>query len=202
MLTAFVSRVAGVAALAALAACSTPTSVTDQWKDPSYAAGPMKRVVVMGLRVPPATRHLIEDRFVADLAKQGVQSAPSYTVFGDQLPDRDTARATLVRGGYDGALVLRLHRVDETPRYVPGEGFYGAPYGPFWSSSVYDPGYVVIDKTVIFESSLWALRDGKRVWTANTQTDNPSSSSDFAKSLSKEVLPELSKQGLLAKSPQ
>jgi hypothetical protein len=201
MLNALVTRTVAVAAAFAalsLGCGGASTTVSDQWKDPSYVAGPMKRVVVIGLRLEPASRRVLEDRFVAELAKQGVQAAPSYSIFGDTLPDRETARATLARDGYDGALALRLQRVEEKQRYVPGSYYSsGSPYGPFWGASTYDPGYVVTDKIVSFETSLWDLRDGDRVWTANTQTENPSSGKDFAKSLSKEVLPNLSKQQLV-----
>ena len=69
-------------------ACSTPTKVTDAWRNPSYVSGPMKRLVIMGSNVDATTRHLVEDRFVADLADTGVQGAQSYAVLGEVLPDR------------------------------------------------------------------------------------------------------------------
>jgi hypothetical protein len=190
------------ATVAAVSGCSTPTKVTDQWRDPSYAAGPMHRVVVIGLDVPPATRRLLEDRFASDLDKRGVQATASYTVFGDQLPDKETARATLASSGFDGVLVLRLQRVSDRARYVPGDHFYGMPYTGYWGSNYYGSGYYVTDEIVNFETSLWDLRDGKRVWTANTRTENPSSGTDTAKSLSKKVVPELTKKGLVTNSPQ
>lgn len=186
------------AALAVVPGCGTSTKVTNQWKDPSYAAGPMRKVVVMGLEMPPATRHLVEDRVTVDLAKEGVDAAPSYAIFGDELPDRETARARLASQGFQGVLVLRLQRVSERSRYVPGDHFYGAPYTTYWGSPYYG-GHVVTDEIVNFETSLWDLRDGDRVWTANTKTENPTSSKDFAKSLSKKVVPELQNMGLLAK---
>jgi hypothetical protein len=175
--------------------------VTDAWKNPSYAAGPMKRIVVMGLDVDATTRHLVEDRFAADLRTKGVQAAQSYAVLGEVLPDRETARREFARGAYDGALVLRLERVTERSHYVPNDRFFGSPYNNYWGpSGSYAPGYVVTDELVQFEASLWDLRDGMRVWTANTNTTNPSSSRDFAKSLSKKVLPQLVEEGLVAKS--
>jgi hypothetical protein len=158
--------------------------------------------VVLGLNVTPATRHHLEERFAADFQKAGVQAAASYAVLGDELPDRDITQSTLAAGGYDGVLVLRLHRVDEQARYVPSDRFYGAPYTNYWGPSgySYSPGYYVTDEIVKFETSLWDLRDGKRVWTANTKTTNPSSSADIAKSLSKKLIPELAEKGLVART--
>ncbi len=187
--------VATAALLAWSSACSAPTKMTDPWRDPSYRAGPMENVVVVGLRVAPVTRRLMEDRVVSELSKRGVHASPSYAVLGEALPDREA----LARRGFDGALVLRLHDINERSRYVPNDRFFGSPYNYYWGASAYDLGYVVTDQIVEFETSLWDLRDGKRVWTANARTENPSSSRDFAKSLSQEVAPELSKQGLIAK---
>ncbi len=179
--------------------CTTPTTMTDQWKDPSYAAGPMKKIVVMGLRLPPEKRRVVEDEVVADLRKQGVQATTWYQVFGDTIPPKEQARATLQNAGYDGVLVLRLERVTDRPEYVSGGDFWGAPYGSFWGAPM-DDGYVVNDETVSFGTSLWSVADGKRVWSASTETDNPSSSKDFADSLSDELVPALEKQGLVATS--
>lgn len=203
MLKALVSRTVAATATAAVlalsAGCGTPTRVTDQWRDPTYVNGPMDTVVVIALDVAPASRNVMEDRFASDLQKAGVRAAPSYRVLGEQLPANEEMRAALVRSGYEGALVLRLQRVSERPRYVPGS-YYGGVYGPYWYGAgpmYYSPGYYVTDEIVNFEASLIDLRDGKRVWTANTKTENPSSSRDIAKSLSKKVVPELSKHGLL-----
>lgn len=201
MLNAFVSRTVGATIVAAaIAGCGTPSKVTDQWRDPTYAAGPMTRVAVIGVDLPPATRNVVEDRFASELAKKDVQATPSYRIFGDQLPAEAETRAALAQRGYQGALVLRLQRIAEKPRYVPGS-YYGGMYGGYgygWGPMYYSPGYYVVDEIVNFEASLWDLRDGKRVWTANTRTTNPSSSGDFAKSLSKKVVPELAEQGFLA----
>src|SRR5207253_2206694 len=139
--------------------------LTDQWKDPSYQAGPMRHVMVLGLNVEPATRRLVEDRFVSDLRNEGVQATQSYALFGENIPDRETARGILARGGYDGALVLRLQRVQESARYVPSAdgGFYGSRYNGYWGGTSYSPGYYTTDEIVQFETTLWDVRDGARV---------------------------------------
>jgi len=179
-------------------ACSTPTRVTSEWKDPSTVPKAMQKVVVVGLRLQPAARHMLEDKLVASLGERGTAAAPSYRVLGETLPDRETVRVMLEKEGYDAAFILSLRRIKETPNYVPG-GTSTIWNGPYWGySSVNDPGYVVTDQTVIFDSILWDLRDGKALWAATTETDNPTSGSDFVKSLTSELLPRLGQQGFIA----
>jgi hypothetical protein len=57
---------------------------------------------------------------------------------------------------------------------------------------------VVTDQFVKFETTLWSPSgDGKMVWSAVTQTENPSSGKDFVSSLTKSVVPALGKAGFL-----
>jgi hypothetical protein len=52
---------------------------------------------------------------------------------------------------------------------------------------------------VRFESSLWGLQgDTQLVWSAVTQTENPTSARDFISSLTSDVVPALTKAGLIA----
>jgi len=178
-------------------ACSTPTKVTSEWRDPSRVPRPMQRVVVIALRLPSAQRHTLEDKLVASLGESGMASAPSYQLLGEALPDSATAHSVLTRAGYDGALVVTMLGITEEPTYVPGDAamVWG---GPFWGSAS-DSGYIVTDETVAFDSTLWDLRDGKLAWTMTTETDNPKSAPDFAKSLSGQLVAKLVRLGFIAR---
>ncbi len=186
---------AGVVASTAVSACSTPTTETSIWKSPTYAAGPMRSIAVFGGRVDPTQRHTLEDGFVSALSAYGVRATQSYTLFGDQLPtDQATIRAALRNGGYDGALVSTLKGVSEQVLVTPdadwGTGFYGAYWGPGPAA------YAQTDQFVKFETTLWDPNGGKMVWSAVTQTENPTSGKDFVTSLTKEVVPSMAKAGL------
>ena len=183
-------------------ACSTPTRVTDVWKDPSYAGGPLRTVVVFGGRMQETNRRTVEDGFVNALTAHGVRATPSYKLFPGTLPAKEEARAALQQAGVEAALVSSLRGVTERATYVEGgPGFWGGFYGPGWGGPAYYPGYVVTEPIVTFETSMWDLReggrDGKVIWSANTQTENPSSGKDFVSSLIKEVVPSMVKAGVL-----
>jgi hypothetical protein len=187
---------AGVVASAAVSACSTPTTETNVWKSPTYTAGPMRSIAVFGGRVDPTQRHTLEDGFVSALSAYGVRATQAYTIFGDQVPpDQATIRAALRNGGYDGALVSTLKGVSEQVLVAPdadwGNGFYGAYWGPG------APVYAQTDQFVKFETTLWDPNSGKMVWSAVTQTENPTSGKDFVTSLTKAVVPSMAKAGLL-----
>jgi hypothetical protein len=185
-------------------ACGTPTKVTSEWKDASRIEKPVDKIMVMGLRLQPSQRRVVEDTLVAKLKEKGTAAEPSYRVLGDMLPDRDTARDVLDRKGFHGVLVVRMRSVDERPVWVPQNTssavwyntYWGAPYAT-GGAGPYGGGYVVMDKTVTFDSDLCDLRDGRRIWSVTTETTNPSSGNDFAKSLSKELVPRLEKENMV-----
>lgn len=104
------------------------------------------------------------------------------------------------QAGVDGVIVASMKGVHERQTYVPGTyegGFWNDYYGPGWGGA-WDPGYVVTDQFVKFETSLWdPSGSGKMVWSAVTQTENPSSGKDFASSLTKSVIPAMTQGGFL-----
>jgi hypothetical protein len=104
------------------------------------------------------------------------------------------------QAGFEGALVSTLKGVNEKPMFVEGAapGFWDGYYGPAWGSA-YGPGYVVTEPVVQFESSLWSLQgDSRMIWSALTQTENPTSAKNFVSSLTNDVVPALTKAGLIA----
>ncbi|MDB4934120.1 MAG: hypothetical protein JWP87_1092 [Labilithrix sp.] len=191
---AFVASVASVAmALALTASCGTPTSTTQIWRAP-VAAPAITRVLVFGTGMSETGRRVTEDQFVDSLTKRGIAAKQSYELF-PQLPEKETARQMAASAGFDGALVAKLRSVQETNEYVPS---IGGPF--FWDAYYGDMGTVVTEKRVKVETTLWDLRkgNGTLVWSATTETDNPSSGEDAAKSLTKELVPKLADSGLLA----
>ena len=192
------TRVAGASlGLAVLAACSTPTSQSDVWKSPTYAAGPMKNIVVFGGRMDQTERHTLEDGFVSALGSYGVHATPSYAMFPESQvpPDPATVRSTLQSAGYDGALVSTLKGVSEQVLVAPDADWAGGFYGAYWGAGA--PVYAETDEYVKFETTLWNPASGKMVWSAVTQTENPTSGKDFVSSLTKSIVPSLAKAGLI-----
>jgi hypothetical protein len=190
------SATAAAGGLALLFGCSTQTTTTDVWKDKSYASGPVKNVVVFGQKLDPTQRRSLEDAFVSALAPHAVHATQSYTLFpGGATPSKDDARAVIQRNGYDGVIVATARGTSERASYVAEDGFWDGYYGVGWAGS---PGYVVTDSFVKFETTMWdPAGKGKMIWSATTQTENPTSGQDFVASLLKSVIPSMSKAGII-----
>jgi len=191
------SKFAGAVALALVAtACSTPTTETNVWQSPTYAAGPMKNIAVFGGRMNATDRRTLEDGYVASLASHGVRATPSYSLFpGGQVPqDQAAVRTLLQQRGYDGVLVSTMKGVSEQVLVAPDAGWDAGFYGGFWGPG---PAAVETDQFVKFETTLWNASSGKMVWSAITQTENPTSSHDFVSSLTGKVVPSLAEAGLI-----
>jgi len=183
-------RAFSAAALIGSSACSTPTTVTDVWKDPTYAAGPMRKLLVFGANMGETNRRNIEDGFAYQLGQRGVVGVASYRVLPSRHPDREEIRAYLMREGFDGALFTVLRGVETTVRIAPSTGF-DTYYGT-WD------GYAETDRYVNAETTLWDARSGKLVWSGVTRTENPSSGGDAAQSIVKKVVSELEDAKLVA----
>ena len=198
-MSGFYSRGCGVLASLGLllaAGCGTPTSTTQVWKAETVVRAPMRRVVVFGGGLSETGRRVMEDGFVASLGARGVAARPSYELL-PTLPDKDSARAAVEAAGFEGVLVATLHGIREKVSYVPGgSGFWGGYYGGTWA-----PDSVVTDRDRHCRRQrsrdLRAGGAGALVWSATTQTTNPTSAADAVKSLTKELVPKLSEGGLI-----
>jgi hypothetical protein len=112
---------------------------------------------------------------------------------GETLPaESDAVRLMLMDRGYDGALVIRFGP-GET-RYYPSRAASGAyPYG----APTVSPAEMVSETTVTAQAALWNLGQARPVWHATTSTRNPGSGMEIAKSVAKNVVPELADDGLI-----
>lgn len=179
-----------IAAVVVSAACSTPTTLSNVWRDPNYSAAPMRKVLVVGRVNEETNRRALEDSYASALASHGVQAMQSYRVFPDVHADREVVRKHIDAEGYDGALVTTFKGIHTQTIIDPGTSFYGY-YGTGWG------GYVYTDQIVNVETTLWDPHTGKLVWSASSDTDNPSSSNDAISSIVTKVVSTLTDERLI-----
>ena len=198
------ARVSALCASATLTlgvACSAPTTETGVWKSPTYAAGPMTSVAVFAGRLSGRERRQLEDAYVAALATHGVHATPSYVLFPDggsqARPDPNAVRSTLQRDGYDGVLFSTMRGATEHVLTEPGNDWPQAFSGAYYAEQAPMPTEVQVESVVHFQTTVWSTRTGQMVWSATTQTKNPTSGSDFVASLTKAVVPSLAQAGLI-----
>jgi hypothetical protein len=173
----YLGVVLAVALATSLSACTTPTTVTNVWKDPAYSAGPMRKICVFSRTPAETSRRTSEDAFVAELTHHGVQASPSYALFPVTGMDRESMRQVLQKESYDGALVAEFQGEENRTTYEPGGfGMWGGSY------------YVQTDHIVRVQTNLWNPQTAGLVWSATTETENPLSTTDGIASIVKKVV--------------
>jgi len=173
------------------------------WKNPSYAGGPFKNILVLALNGKAANRAEFEDELVAAISRPGAQAFPSYEFMPrpDLTPiDMKDLRAVVREQKFDAILVARLTKRIEKTTYVPGEvyspaAYYSTFYGYYGAMSpvVYTPGYMKAEKEAQVEVNVYstAKPDGELVWTGTTNTFDAKSPMKVIREMVKIVTQEL-----------
>lgn len=191
---------------AALGGCAANSGLVNMWRDPAYNGPPMRHIMVVAVVRNSARRRILEDAFVKQLAKRGVDAIPSYEHFPNAPPDTMQVGDAVSQGGYDGVLMATRLQTERSTSYVPGYvttqptyavSPWSGRYRTYWVD-VMHPGYVEEDVTIRHEVELWNVRDGGRlVWTAIGESVNPGSPAEVNHDITHNVVPELEKHGFI-----
>ncbi len=188
-------------------ACSATTFETE-WRNPN--ARPIRlagqKVVGLFMSSNPSFRRSAEDAMVRELNARGAQGVPAYTVLDDsEIRDRDAAKNKLESLGFAGAVVMRVVSSQNEYRYEPGSYWTVPRYRRFWGgywgygwSTVYEPGYLTVDRVVRVETLVYSFRQDELVWAGVSRTVDPAGIQSFISELSTAVAGEMTKAGLLA----
>ncbi|MBC8042798.1 MAG: hypothetical protein IAF08_05060 [Rhizobacter sp.] len=192
--------------LTMLSSGCTATRLTDVWRDTSYNSGTLKNVLVIAIKKDQTRRRVWEEAFVAALSKEGVTATASYKLFPNAMPDTNEVRATVRQNGYDGVVVTNRLSQEIRQTYVPSSVQvvpvvrYSWFYNTYYTANRYveTPGYTENEKIVRYETHVWeAKEDGRLIWSAVSETPDPSSAQAFSTDLTAAIVPELVKVGIL-----
>jgi hypothetical protein len=170
--------------LGVLAGCSS-TWISSTWKSPTISTLTFERVVVIAHAKGEAARRSMEDQLVSRLS---VPAVASYTL-SPKPPVEDELHELVLKGKFNGAIVMRVVAVDKEADWVPGTWI-----GPYWGSfgwGMYDPGYYEIDTWVRVETNMYTLPDEQLVWAASSSTANPRSTKQLVNETIDKVAKEL-----------
>jgi hypothetical protein len=204
----------GVIAVCCLA-CGSTTEVTGSWKNPEVTLKPVHTVLVTALTGRNNARQTVETDLANALQKDGIKSIrsldilpPSFT--SSKEPDKEALLKKIKGSNVDVILTVAL--IDQTTesRYVPGSygyapmtrfGYYGRFWGYYtnWYPTLYSPGYYTEDKTYFLETNLYDAHTEELIWSAQSESYNPSSLDRFSKEFAATVLNEMKKDGLIQK---
>src|SRR3954453_18911331 len=153
--------------------CST-ARVTNTWRDPNFT-GPIqfKKTVALAIHPDGTIRRVAEDEMVRQM--EPGRAVAAYTVVTeDDRKDVSKLKAKLQDAGIDGAVTMKLIDKRNQSTYVPGSS-YGSFYD-YYGGGMYmgSPGYTVTDTIATVETRIYSVADGKLLWSATSETFNPS----------------------------
>lgn len=191
-------------------AAGCTTKVTGTWKKSDYAGQPMRSILVVGLTGDPTNRLLWEDIMREQLRQAGIEAVASLSAFPDDREiDEEEIIKYVTERGMDGVLVTRLLDTHEKKIYhtSPGAGYpwvgtysYYGNLGAYYSRSLMmsqAEGYYTSQTVYILETNLYQVKSQELVWNMTSDTFDPNSPHTIVKSVSKKVLSQLKKDGLI-----
>lgn len=200
--------------IAMVSACSPSTKIIGSWTGPNTPSEPYKSIFVTAISENLVARQTIENDIDAMLEKDGVEAKSSFEIippgFKATAENKDATVAAIRDGGSDAILTIALLDQTSETRYVPGTtmyspmgygGYYGrfSGYYSYYNPVMYSPGYYSTDKNYYLEINLYDAKTEELVWSAQSETTNPSSIETFSNSFSQLVVNQLIKDGLIAK---
>ncbi|WP_443937401.1 hypothetical protein [Pedobacter sp. MW01-1-1] len=200
-------------AAALISACSTTTSITGSYKAPDVTTVKFKKVFVSALTSNASAKQTVETEIAKYLNSKGIATVKSIEVIAPEIKatsnnvDQASVLKKIRDNKCDGILTIALVNKETETRYVPGVntypvggfGYYGT-FGGYWGygyNNFYSPGYYENDKVYYLETNLYDATTEKLVWSAQSQTYNPSSLEDFLPGYQKAITERFIKDGLV-----
>jgi hypothetical protein len=199
--------------LLSMAACKS-TRLTSSWKTPDAKLQPDQKIMVVAL-VPKQERKLrvlMEDNLVSELRKEGYNAVSAFATYGPETPvqSKEDQKAALSKyRESNAAQVMTVAMIDKSRQrsYVPGYGYpyygypyYGMPYYRGWYGGMYGPGYTQVNIRYRWETNLYDLNQKKLLYNAESASVDPPTAYRQAYLYAREIVKDLQKQQLIAKS--
>lgn len=187
-------------------ATSSKTTIPVSSRAPGHEGVVFTSLLVLGVGENEEARRLFEDVFSKALARDGARAQPSWKLLPQSslLTDEELERA-VVAGGFDGVLITHLLGVDEQEEYVEGrtysersklyphyKGYYRGAY-----KVVHEPGYYRTKTAYRLETNLYAVSDGRLVWSGQSNTVDPDSIDEGIDSMTEAVARKLKEERLV-----
>jgi hypothetical protein len=186
-----------------LGACGSAKMV-DSWKDPSAGPVEFKKVAVFFLHKDRTVRGIGEEELVRQVNR--TVAVPSIGMFQELDPKNvDGIVNHLKSKGFEGAILMRITKVDETVRVSSGiRPAYYLSFTTYYSYLVpgldYYPGLppkISKDRKVRIETVVYSLVENKLLWVGTSEMENPESIRDLITRNAPVVAGSLKQGGLL-----
>jgi hypothetical protein len=202
MKTSLLGMVGIVSVTLTLSACSTATPIVSEWRNPAYALGPLKRIMVGGLSRETSVRRNFEDEFVIQLRAAGIDALASYRYIPeDEGIDENNLKQAAQKARADAVLFARSVKMEQKTNYGPtfpylSFGIFGSNVGASWSGLSGAPGAYRYNEYTS-ETTLYDVAKNEVVWTGTIKTTEPENVQTAIKSYVEAVMKALDAQNLL-----
>jgi hypothetical protein len=202
MKTSLLGMVGIVSVTLTLSACSTASPIVSEWRNPAYALGPLKRIMVGGLSRETSVRRNFEDEFVVQLRAAGIDALASYRYIPeDEGIDENNLKQAAQKARADAVLFARSVKMEQKTNYGPtfpylSFGIFGSNVGASWSGLSGAPGAYRYNE-YISETTLYDVAKNEVVWSGTIRTTEPENVQTAIKSYVEAVMKALDAQNLL-----
>jgi hypothetical protein len=196
-----------ISILILLASCAPNTKIIGSWKSPGVGDKKYSDLFVMGISDNFIGRKTFEEDFQQILKEKGIKSIISVNVLNpntrmNQIPT-DEIVAAIQKEKADGVLTMTVIDQTSETRYVQGSAYPVGGYGfrgyyGMYAPMAYSPGYYATDKSYFIEIKLFDVNSNELVWSAQSETVNPSNLESAAMTFSRVVVGRMIKDGVIA----
>lgn len=205
-----------ILSLITIYACTSATYMEGSWTNPAFGGKKFNKIIVLAIHKDIITRSTMEKNIVSGFKDNKINSVSASDVIDfDKLEKGSDGKLTekskeyfmnaLKENNVDAGLIIALKDIKDTEHYVPGttqyipRSGYSTFYGFYHTSYdvVQSPGYIEKSKQVYLVSNLYDVSTEELLWSAQSQTVNPTSLSDLAKSYSGSLVQELVSNGII-----
>lgn len=182
-----------------LASCGS-TGLAESWVEPSLTSRPrFEKVFVAYLGEDASAQRSAEDALASHM--QGTEVVKCYEQFPESLgqrsalPDPARVKDRLRALGCDGAVVLRLSRVEQEVSWSASSyPTHYRSFGGYWGHPTEMD--MRTDEIVHVETNVYSLADDKLLYAARSRTFNPGSAAGMVDEIADAVAEDLEEKGL------
>lgn len=199
-------------AVAFIFSSCTSSRITSSWKAADVQQKQYKKVLVLGLFLEKdrALKEKMEAHIVSDLKALGYDAICSCDEYGPKAFENIKEAEALQKlsgGGIDAVLTVVLLDKTKERYYVPNHVYY-SPYSVYhnhwWGyystmyDRIYQPGYYAVDTKYFWESNFYDLDTKKLMYSAQTQSFDPSSAESLAHEYGKLIVNDMKNKTVLS----
>lgn len=193
-----------VVAVLLIAGCSSSNKISNSWKNPeaTMESAKFQTVAVFAMVKNPDMRMDVEEALASQMPN--TIAVPSYKMItNEELADLNTVKQKLNERGMQGALLLRVKKIDEKTSYY-SSGMYPSAYYSFggyynyaWNY-MYDPYmYSNTNVYVDLEILIYSITNDQLIWYGESTSVNPEGIQQTISELAVSVKNQLVEDGLL-----